>query len=57
MEQIILQLFPLLTFIAGGILVALFAVNRIGHWRVKCIELEHDLARAENRQPRKIYEL
>ena len=43
-----------LAFLSGFFVSALLMLNKIVYWRIKCIELEHDLARIECRIPRSI---
>ncbi len=47
-------LLTLLGFFSGGMLTALLLLGRVRVWRTRWIELEHDLARAEKREPRNI---
>ena len=51
-----LMFISLLVMVAIGYfcLGALFMSRRVLFWRIKWIELEHDLARAQGRAPRKI---
>jgi hypothetical protein len=40
-------------FCVGG----LWGMRRVMFWRIKWIELEHDLARLQNRKPRDVFEM
>lgn len=46
-----------LAFISGVLLTLMFCVKKISIWKIRWIELEHDLARLQNRKPRGINEL
>lgn len=46
-----------LPFIAGFLLSALFFAGERSKWCIRSIRLEHDLARAEGREPRNINSL
>ena len=50
-DQIILTC---LGFLSGGLITAMFLLSAVRTWRIRCVELEHDLARAEGREPRDI---
>ncbi len=49
--------FLLLTYISGGLMASLYWVKKIVIWRIRWIELEHDLARVTGREPRDIESL
>lgn len=44
----------ILSFISGCMIAALMLLNRVAVWRLRWIELEHDLARETGRAPRNI---
>lgn len=46
--------FIFVSFLSGILMTSLFFVNKIFNWRIKCVGLEYDLARLENRTPRDI---
>ena len=47
--------FVLLLSVAGTcVATTLYWLNKITSWRIRWIELEHDLARAQGREPRDI---
>lgn len=46
--------FLFLSFLSGVILTTLYFFRKIEMWRIRWIEVEHDLAKAEHRSPRDI---
>lgn len=47
-------LFLVIGFVSGGLIASLFWETRDSIWRIRWIEMEHDLARAVGREPRDI---
>lgn len=47
----------LAVMVVAFLLTALYLADQLLKWRIRWIELEHDLARAESRKPRNINEI
>ena len=56
-HELFVFVFIVLTFISGCCLGAMFCLRKVGFWRIKWIEMEHDLARLQGRKPRNISEV
>lgn len=54
MDNIYYYGFLFLSFFAGVLLTSMYFIRKIGDWRIRWIEMEHDLAKLENREPRNI---
>lgn len=44
-------------YAAGSLVTNLYILRKVSIWRIKCITLEHDLARAVGRPPRSIEDI
>lgn len=57
MNDLLYSILLIICFIGGGALASLFWLYRVEVWRIRWIEMEHDLARALKREPRDIESL